>query len=206
MALSYPAGHRPQAGDAPEINADQREVTLAPSRLVVTGRSVKDGLPIISVKAHEIPQDEVEGLIRDQSSDLALADAYQLFLRFFRQDSLRQAYEDLRDAEVVESAQPDGMGRDFVITRPGSAQTLTVTVRQEEGGTVRVLVSSSERKRPWPYSFTAENINLIGSYLRAQQLQESEAFEALPLPGEWYELVPVADEPDAPARDSGPAE
>ncbi|MFJ9590980.1 hypothetical protein ACIRSD_45995, partial [Streptomyces acidicola] len=189
MALSYPPGYERAPGDPTEINETQSEVTLAPSRLTVTGTRVENGLTIISVDAAEIPRSEVEGLVRDQSSDLGPADAFTLFGQFFRQDSLRAAYPyDLGDATVTEGAGPNG-SRTFTVTRPKSTASLTITVARD-GDTVNVVMEPSDGER-WQLSYgSPTDFNQIGSYLRGRQLHQSPQFETLPYPDAWYDITP----------------
>lgn len=83
MVFSYPPGHVPGPGDPAEINADQREVLLGPSRFTVTGRRAEGDATVITVDAHPLTLDEALTAIKETGSDLGSDRAYELFSAYF---------------------------------------------------------------------------------------------------------------------------
>ncbi|WP_434444123.1 toxin glutamine deamidase domain-containing protein [Lentzea sp. E54] len=191
MALSYPAGERGRAGDPAEINAEQSEVVVGPTRLRVTGRREEDGYTIISVGAEELSVPEIDALLSETGSTLPVPTAFELLSDFFGdKDKLRNAYPDMLGDAVIEASNgPDGTTT--TISKPGADATLSVEVTTQvlQGvPTVSVSISDSSSNASRVLRFDTQNLDTIATDLQDGTLENSETFESLIWPFEWYSL------------------
>ncbi|MFI6017889.1 hypothetical protein ACIBCP_09800 [Streptomyces sp. NPDC051287] len=200
FSMAYPPGYERSADDAIALNQDQREVTLSPTRLVRTGPArVENGITVVPVRAEQIPETQLEGLINEKWSGLSSGEAFEDFGRAFGQDAMRR-WEGLGDAIVREGgAGPDV--KTFTVGRPGHADEMTITVTHKtDTNSVSVTISGGERTFAKEWSGTG--FNDLAADLRGHVLHNNELLSSLPTPTSWGRELPSpvhpGSRPDTP--------
>ncbi|MDX3076797.1 hypothetical protein PV364_31275, partial [Streptomyces sp. MI02-7b] len=184
LAMAYPPGYEKTIDDAIALS-DQSEVTLSPTRLVRTGepRVEPDGITVIPVRAEQIPNAELPALIRAEWEGLPSGTAFDDFGRAFEQGAVRQ-WEGLGDA-VVRTEATDTV-KTFVVSRPGLADELTVTVTHHpERNAVEVSITGGDRTFTKEWSGTG--FSSLAADLRGTVLHNNELFNPLPTPSSWQQ-------------------
>ncbi|MEU6345956.1 hypothetical protein ABZ883_33945 [Streptomyces sp. NPDC046977] len=184
LAMDYPPGYERASDDVAVALSDQSEVTLSPTRLVRTGepRVEPDGITVIPVRAEQIPTGELPKLLREEWQGLASGTAFEDFGRAFEQGAVRR-WEGLGDAIVrTEGTNPDV--KEFVVSRPGYADELTVTVtHHSKQNAVEVKITGGDRAFTKQWSGT--DFSNLAADLRGTVLHNNDLFNPLPMPASW---------------------
>ncbi|MFQ3555697.1 hypothetical protein QZN11_02625, partial [Streptomyces gramineus] len=200
FSMAYPPGYERSADDAIALNQDQREVTLSPTRLVRTGPArVENGITVVPVRAEQIPETQLEGLINEKWSGLSSGEAFEDFGRAFGQDAMRR-WEGLGDAIVREGGDGPDV-KTFTVGRPGHADEMTITVTHKaDTNAVSVTISGGERTFAKEWSGTG--FNDLAADLRGHVLHNNELLSSLPTPTSWGRELPSpvhpGSRPDTP--------
>ncbi|MFF3561805.1 lonely Cys domain-containing protein [Streptomyces sp. NPDC002574] len=195
FAMAYPPGYAGTADDAPALNQDQWEVTLSPTRLIRTGPSrVEDGITVIPVRAEQIPVGELESVITEQWAGLPSATAFGDFGRAFEQSSLRR-WHGLQDATVREVG-TDPLVRSFVVSRPGLAGELTITVTHRPADDAVSVAFSGDGVPPFSQEWSGAGFSEIAADLRGNVLYNNDLFVTLPTPASWRDLAGGPAQPE----------
>ena len=203
LAMAYPPGYAPAADDAPAHNQDQGEVTLSPTRLIRTGPSrIEDGITVIPVRAEQIPAGELEGVITEEWPGLPSATAFEDFGRAFEQSSLRK-WPGLRDA-VVGEVGTDPLVRTFVVSRPGFADELTVTVTHKPADNAVALTFSGDGVPAFSQEWSGTGFSGLAEDLRGNVLHNNDLFPSLPTPASWSGTATTPPETLPTAVTGGP--
>ncbi|MER7834718.1 hypothetical protein ABTY98_02095 [Streptomyces sp. NPDC096040] len=188
LAMAYPPGYHKAADDALALNQDQWEVTLSPTRLVRTGPArVEDGITVVPVRAEQIPEAQLEGLINEKWSGLHSGEAFEDFGRAFGQDAMRR-WEGLGDAIVREGGDGPNV-KTFTVSRPGFADEMTITVTHKvDDNAVSVTITGGDRTFTKEWSGTG--FNNLAADLRGHVLHNNELLNSLPTPASWGKEMP----------------
>ncbi|MFJ4849016.1 hypothetical protein [Streptomyces sp. NPDC088733] len=196
LAMDYPPGYQRASDDVAVALSDQSEVTLSPTRLVRTGspRVEPDGITVIPVRAEQIPNAELPALLREEWQGLPSGTAFEDFGRAFEQGAVRR-WEGLDDAIVrTEGTNPNV--REFVVSRPGYTDELTVTVTHDaDRNAVKVEITGGDRAFTKEWSGTG--FSNLAADLRGTVLHNNDLFNPLPTPASWKEApasAPVRSE------------
>ncbi|MGY4922167.1 hypothetical protein [Streptomyces sp. 900105755] len=196
LAMAYPPGYEKAADDALALNQDQWEITLSPTRLHRTGPArVEDGITVIPVRAEQIPEAQLDTLIKEKWSGLPSGEAFEDFGRAFGQDAMRR-WEGLGDAIVREGGDGPNV-RTFTVGRPGHADEMTITVTHKvDDNAVSVTITGGERTFTKEWSGTG--FNDLAADLRGHVLHNNELLSSLPTPTSWGRELPSPAHPDTP--------
>ncbi|MEU0965939.1 hypothetical protein ABZ357_11120 [Streptomyces sp. NPDC005917] len=189
LAMAYPPGYTKAADDALALNQDQWEVTLSPTRLVRTGpaRVEADGITVVPVRAEQIPDAQLEGLINEKWTGLHSGEAFEDFGRAFGQDAMRR-WEGLGDAIVREGGDGPHV-KTFIVSRPGFADQMTITVTHKvDDNAVSVTITGGDRTFTKEWSGTG--FNDLAADLRGHVLHNNELLNSLPTPASWGRELP----------------
>ncbi|MFJ3776917.1 hypothetical protein ACIPX0_34985 [Streptomyces sp. NPDC090075] len=200
LAMAYPPGYTKAADDALALNQDQWEITLSPTRLERTGPArVEDGITVIPVRAEQIPQAQLDGLINEKWSGLHSGEAFEDFGRAFGQDSMRR-WEGLGDAVVREGGDGPNV-KTFTVGRPGHTDEMTITVTHKvDDNAVSVTITGGDRtfSREW----SGTGFNDLAADLRGHVLHNNELLSSLPTPTSWGKELPSPAHPAAAHTDT----
>jgi hypothetical protein len=185
LAMAYPPDYVRGHGDPLPLNQDQLEVTLAPTRLVRTGQlRVENGLNIVPVRAEQIPSSALGEVVREQWTGLRSDVAFDDFARAFQTDTMRR-FDGFHDAAAHSKVSPDGLVNTVTVSKPGSADELTITVtRDVEADSVAVQMSVDGVPRP-ARSWSGEGFRDLATDLRGNVLHNNDLFMSLPQPASW---------------------
>ncbi|SEF16999.1 hypothetical protein [Streptomyces sp. Ag109_O5-10] len=188
LAMAYPPGYEKAADDALALNQDQWEITLSPTRLHRTGPArIEDGITVVPVRAEQIPQAQLDGLINEKWSGLHSGEAFEDFGRAFGQDAIRR-WEGLGDAVVREGGDGPNV-RTFTVARPGHADEMTITVTHKvDENAVSVTITGGDRTFAKEWSGTG--FNDLAADLRGHVLHNNELLSSLPTPASWGRELP----------------
>ncbi|MFG2938772.1 hypothetical protein [Streptomyces sp. NPDC048282] len=200
LAMAYPPGYEKAADDALALNQDQWEITLSPTRLERTGPArVEDGITVIPVRAQQIPQAQLDGLIHEKWSGLHSGEAFEDFGRAFGQDAMRR-WEGLGDAVVREGGDGPHV-KTFTVGRPGHTDEMTITVTHKvDDDAVSVTITGGDRtfSREW----SGTGFNDLAADLRGHVLHNNELLSSLPTPTSWGKEPPSPAHPTAAHTDT----
>ncbi|MFG2969805.1 hypothetical protein ACGFZS_41695 [Streptomyces sp. NPDC048288] len=200
LAMAYPPGYEKAADDALALNQDQWEITLSPTRLERTGPArVEDGITVIPVRAQQIPQAQLDGLIHEKWSGLHSGEAFEDFGRAFGQDAMRR-WEGLGDAVVREGGDGPNV-KTFTVGRPGHTDEMTITVTHKaDDDAVSVTITGGDRtfSREW----SGTGFNDLAADLRGHVLHNNELLSSLPTPTSWGKELPSPAHPTAAHTDT----
>ncbi|GAB3814765.1 actin cross-linking domain-containing toxin [Kribbella italica] len=184
FASKYPAGYQRGADDAPAVNGGQFDLTLPPTTLIRTGDNrIEDGLTVIPVRAEQLPPARYGDLIREPAPVSPLATAYDDLARAFDQQSIGN-WDGFRHTTVRTGTSADGNVTTLTVSRPGSADHLTVTIAHDPiGGSVTVKLHDGvqEISKAWD----SAGLGDLGTKLRGSVLHTSDEFATLPRPASW---------------------
>ncbi|MFJ3231102.1 hypothetical protein [Streptomyces sp. NPDC086787] len=188
LAMAYPPGYAKAGDDALALNQDQWEITLSPTKLVRTGPArIEDGITVIPVRAEQIPGGQLDSLITERWSGLPSGEAFEDFGRAFGQDSLRR-WDGLGDAAVRESGN-DPHVRTFVVSRPGFADELTITVTHKPADNA-VSVTMTGGAGTFSKEWSGTGYSHLAADLRGNVLHNNDLFNSLPTPASWERASP----------------
>ncbi|MEV7320576.1 hypothetical protein [Streptomyces sp. NPDC093970] len=203
FSMAYPPGYERSADDAIALNQDQREVTLSPTRLVRSGPArVENGITVVPVRAEQIPEAQLEGLINAKWSGLPSGEAFEDFGRAFGQDAIRR-WEGLGDAIVREGGDGPNV-KTFTVGRPGHADEMTITVTHKvDDDAVSVSITGGDRtfSREW----SGTGFNDLAADLRGHVLHNNELLSSLPTPTSWSRELPSPVRPGTHAEGNLPS-
>lgn len=184
LAMSYPEGYRPGAGEVRALNQEQFEVTLSPTILKRTGDSFqKDGLTVIPVRAEQIKPYDVEELILERWDGLSSKQAFDQFASSFDQVPLRK-FSNMADITATSKVSDNGLVNTITVSKPGFAgNDLTITVTRS-GDSVTVTTTAdgiTSVKGTW----AGDEFGHLATDLRAGTLYDNDLFVGMSKPAAW---------------------
>ncbi|GAA3159652.1 MULTISPECIES: hypothetical protein [Streptomyces] len=200
LAMAYPP-HFDHTGNPAPRSPDQWEITLAPTTLVRNGEPRIDpgsGLTIVPVRAEAIAPADFAAVIKAEWPGLPSGTAFDDFGRAFDQSSIVR-WSGFEDVTVRPSLSEDGLVKTFTVSKPGSADELTVTVtHRPDANSVGVTFTGPGGEKLLDKSWSGTGFTHIAADLRGGVLHNAEEFSSLPKPGSW-DGPPAA--PHTPAAD-----
>ncbi|TSB32115.1 hypothetical protein [Streptomyces benahoarensis] len=193
LAMAYPPHFDHGAHPAPR-SPDQWEITLSPTTLVRTGPSRTDpgsGLTIVPVRAEAISPDDFAAVIKAEWPGLPSGAAFDDFGRAFDQSSIVR-WSGFEDVTVRPSVSEEGLVKTFTVDKPGSPDSLTITVTHHlDGNSVGVTFTGAGGEKLLEKSWSGTGFTHIAADLRGGVLHNAEEFSSLPKPGSWDGPAPA---------------
>lgn len=188
IAMSYPEGYHPGAGEARAWNQDQWEITLGPAKFTRTGPDfVENGHRIIPVKAEPIPAAQFEDVITAKWPGMSSESAFGDFVKSFETPGLR-GFEGLEDVTTRATTSVDGLSHTVHVGKPGSADELTISVlRDPQGDSVRVIWTADGANK-FDKTWSGQQFSNLATDLRGNVLHNNDAFAGMPKPGSWDQV------------------
>ena len=196
----YPGGER-----APEIvTAD-----MVPVRGGAHDPSLESSAPSTQTSHPEVEVDQPV-LETGDGAQVEIPEEFNQLKEFYSPEGFQRAYPDDTQDALIE-LESGGSGHTLTMTRPGSDESLTVTLTHDPAAnTVSVLVKPSDGEGV-QHTYAPEEIDGIAASLTSGDRDPGDAFGALPLPEDWHdlpegehgpELAGIGDEHD-PVRMTG---
>ncbi|MDX6260201.1 MAG: large repetitive protein, partial [Kribbellaceae bacterium] len=188
LASAYPPHYELGLGDAAPVNPHQFEVTLAPTNLVRTGDNrIQDGLTIIPVKAEQLPQNVYDDLIHEEWGGFTSHEAFGDFGRAFSADGLRR-FQGMADVSATSTISHDGLVNTIKVSKPNSADDLTIVVSQKGPHTVSVEAGFNG-ERFFEGSWSKAEYMHFATDLRSGMLHNSDVFAGRIDPLSWRQAA-----------------
>jgi hypothetical protein len=187
LSMAYPEGYQRGARDADAWNQGQFEVTLSPTVLQRTGDPFqKDGLTVIPVRAVQIPESRLDGLISAKWQGMSSESAFDDFARGFDQANLRK-FPGMADVTAT-SKTTDNLVNEIVVSKPGlTGHDMTITVtRDPHADSVRVTVTG-DGKTSFDHSWSKAEFGNIATDLKAGTLHDHDLFVSMSKPAQWHQ-------------------
>ncbi|MER7246253.1 actin cross-linking domain-containing toxin [Kribbella sp. NPDC000426] len=188
LAMSYPEGYHPGGGEARAWNQDQWEITLGPAKFTRTGPDfVENGHRIIPVRAEPIPASAFDEVITAKWPGMSSESAFGDFVKSFEASQLR-AFEGLDDITTRATSSVDGLSHTVHVTKPGSADELTITVlRDPQADSVRVIWTA-DGANLFDKTWKGQDFANLATDLRGNVLHNNDQFLGMPKPASWDQV------------------